>query len=594
MSGAEDTILRQEQKSKGQTSLQSILADKDLPSQLRSALTSLHQATASLVGSDGHRKLLQREGVAYTLNYGPALIFSTPNLADTKQPLLLEVQGERVQLDQDVENSYREMTERLAADPVGQAIVFELMMRLFFTHVLGIRPDLIGWRRGGVAKLSQMWASNGIAADIMKPWLFGPIKAAFGPIEAQGRGSLHPHILVWLVIDELNDILAWILRNRSTFKERLRSWMRELVAAVAAVQESSVTQFPQSMQPGLDPTSSAQVPPLPFGINERRRYHADGQVETVTSAELSQKMYGNEDASLNEGDKELYYYVPSNAEDDAWQTAIRPDLPLRDDTGEEISEEAYKMKYSTSNADLWNKKISEWASGRFPGYRLGESTRIDGLSRERSSSEEDVDQILREAVPAEDFLRHVTHDARELVIGCAIHLCSASCFKYHSKGKSQICRHGFYHVVNFTTEDFTEIRRRRTGKPLRACLAIVRETEYGMAGRILTYQTQPYECPTNYVALVAMRCNVDVQDLRRVLPPWIWMPFEDLEPELKDELTKYPYMHGAYPQRLKDFSLGPQKNWGWFQHLGTTAETSGDFGGIENWHEVSYADLMGA
>ena len=40
-------------------------------------------------------------------------------------------------------------------------------MRLFFTHVLGIRPDLIGWRRGGVAKLSQMWASNGIAADII-------------------------------------------------------------------------------------------------------------------------------------------------------------------------------------------------------------------------------------------------------------------------------------------------------------------------------------------------------------------------------------------------------------------------------------------
>ena len=75
----EDTILRQEQTSKGKTSLQNILADKDLPSQLRTALSSLHEATASLVGSDGHRKLLQREGVAYTLRYGPALIFTTPN-----------------------------------------------------------------------------------------------------------------------------------------------------------------------------------------------------------------------------------------------------------------------------------------------------------------------------------------------------------------------------------------------------------------------------------------------------------------------------------------------------------------------------------
>ena len=95
----EEAILRQEQSSKGQTSVTSILADKDLPSQLRTALTSLHQATASLIGSDGHRKLLQREGVAYTLRYGPALVFfTTPNLADNKKPLLLIVQKREVRI----------------------------------------------------------------------------------------------------------------------------------------------------------------------------------------------------------------------------------------------------------------------------------------------------------------------------------------------------------------------------------------------------------------------------------------------------------------------------------------------------------------
>ena len=181
-----DTILRQEQKSKGKTSLHSILADKDLPAQLRTALTSLHQATASLVGSDGHRKLLQREGVAYTLRYGPALVFTTPNLADNKQPLLLIVQGEPIEFDADVGNSYREMTERLAADPVGQAIVFELMMQLFFTRVLGIRPEVIGWRRGKVMKPGTMWQGSGAAADFRTRWLFGPVVAAFGPVEAQG------------------------------------------------------------------------------------------------------------------------------------------------------------------------------------------------------------------------------------------------------------------------------------------------------------------------------------------------------------------------------------------------------------------------
>ena len=130
-------------------SLHRIQADKDAPELLRKAMSSLHQATASLVGSSGHRRLLQQEGVAYTLRFGPALVFLTPNLADTKQPLLLVVQGEEFRFDEDVTESYRDMVARLARDPVGQTLVFELMVRLFFVHVLGIRPELIGHRRGG-------------------------------------------------------------------------------------------------------------------------------------------------------------------------------------------------------------------------------------------------------------------------------------------------------------------------------------------------------------------------------------------------------------------------------------------------------------
>ena len=535
----EDAMLRQEQTSKGKTSLQSILADKDLPSQLRTALTSLHQATASLVGSDGHRKLLQREGVAYTLRYGPALIFTTPNLADNKQPLLLLVQGEPVEFDADVGNSYREMTERLAADPVGQAIVFELMMRLFFIRVLGIRPELIGWRRGNVGKPGKKWNGNGVAADFRMRWLVGLLAAAFGPVEAQGRGSLHPHILIWLLLTELSDLLGWLLRDRSSFKQRLNMWMRELIASVSSVQESAVTQLPQSMQPGTPSPEAALLPPLPLGPNERRRYHADGAIETATAAELGVEGQGDNEATGNENEQELYYYVPKNTEEDAWQTATRPDLPLRNNAGEEVTAEEWEVEHRESDPCLWTKKISDWASGKFPAYRLGERTRIEGLSGDRVPSDANAEGQLREALPSEDFVREMCHDARDLVIGCAVHLCSPSCFKYHSKGKSQICRHNFYHVVSFATEGYTEVRRRRKGKQLRACLAIVRETQYGMAGRILTLQMHPWECSTTYAGMVALRCNLDVQDLRRTLPPHMWMPSEELEPETTEEQLQW-------------------------------------------------------
>ena len=68
-----------------------------------------------------------------------------------------------------------------------------------------------------------------------------------------------------------------------------------------------------------------------------------------------------------------------------------------------------------------------------------------------------------------------------------------------------------------------------------------------------------------------MRCNVDVQDLRRVLPPKMWLPESELEPEpLAADLDTHK--HGPYPQRLSEWSLGPQPSWGWFQHLHASSE----------------------
>ena len=286
--------------------------------------------------------------------------------------------------------------------------------------------------------------------------------------------------------------------------------MRELIASVASVQESAVTQLPQALQPGRPSCAPLLVPPLPFGPNERQRYHADGGVETATAEELGIE---EEEEDEEENERELYYYVPKNDPETAWQKAVRPKLPLRNNAGEDVTEEEWVAEHNESDKNLWTKKISDWASGKFPWYRLGERTRAEGLSGGSASSDGTAEAELREAVPPEDFVRKMCHDARELVIGCAVHLCSPSCYKYHSSGKHHICRHNYYHVVSFATEDYKEVTRRRKGKPLRACLAIVRETQYGMAGRILTFQMHPWECSTTYAGMVAMRCNLDVQDL---------------------------------------------------------------------------------
>ena len=277
------------------------------------------------MGSNGHRRLLQREGVAYTLAFGVPLLFTTVNPADTKQPLLLVVQGGNVSIEE-LLPGLREMTERLASDPAGQAFVFELIIRLFFTIMLGARRDSIGWKRGSSDFNRQDFCTDGVAHEAMASTVFGWLRAAFGPIEAQGRGSLHPHILVWLLDISIEEAISLLSRQRESFRESVREWMLQLAASVAAVQETSVTRLPRTW--GLQ-DDTISVEPLPFGPTEHKGFRADCQAETTTEDDLDRYQLKSKTPG-----EELYFTIPGTTKDeDTWEEASRPCLPLRDVAG---------------------------------------------------------------------------------------------------------------------------------------------------------------------------------------------------------------------------------------------------------------------
>ena len=148
---------------------------------------------------------------------------------------------------------------------------------------------------------------------------------------------------------------------------------------------------------------------------------------------------------------ELFYHVPQkhgNDDEAQWPPAVRADLPLRNDKGGIVADWSEQDESLAQNqVSVWSRSIGDMASGKVPSYRLG-------------ISQADLEQ----AAPPEEFVRQMCHDARELVIGCAIHVCSPSCWKYHSKGSAHICRHHFYHVVTFLDEDYWEVKRRRSGQ----------------------------------------------------------------------------------------------------------------------------------
>ena len=102
--------------------------------------------------------------------------------------------------------SISEMLKRVARDPVGQAMVFDLMVRLFLEHVLGAS-----------SKAGSLQFGDGFAAND-RGGLFGTVQGYFAPIETQGRGGLHPHIHVW-ILNPMNGFFLAKLRSGEPIDE---------------------------------------------------------------------------------------------------------------------------------------------------------------------------------------------------------------------------------------------------------------------------------------------------------------------------------------------------------------------------------------
>ena len=69
------------------------------------------------------------------------------------------------------------MMQRLARDPVGQTVVFDLVMRLFFLHVLGVRPECLQNRRRASFSSAREWFADGVAASSIALGIFGAVLA---------------------------------------------------------------------------------------------------------------------------------------------------------------------------------------------------------------------------------------------------------------------------------------------------------------------------------------------------------------------------------------------------------------------------------
>jgi Helitron helicase-like domain at N-terminus len=107
------------------------------------------------------------------IRYGVPSFFITINPDDVKHPLIVALANEQLETNQITNEYILARYKLLATDPVAQAEFFDVILTAVIDFLFGEKNE---GRKG----------------------IFGKLAAHFGMVEAQGKGTLHLHCLVWL------------------------------------------------------------------------------------------------------------------------------------------------------------------------------------------------------------------------------------------------------------------------------------------------------------------------------------------------------------------------------------------------------------
>ena len=169
-------------------------------STLNKLLSHIKTIGGRVMGSAYSRSALRTRIHALIYNQGLPSIFLTLNPADIHSPVALYFAGVKLDLDniqiEQLMTTYKR-AEIIASHPVATAKFFHLLI----TNIL---------------------------ETIIVGGVLGPIKAYFGTVENQGRGSLHLHLLVWLDHDmKPADMIEKI--KDANFRDKLKAYLEDII-----------------------------------------------------------------------------------------------------------------------------------------------------------------------------------------------------------------------------------------------------------------------------------------------------------------------------------------------------------------------------
>ncbi|EAU80832.2 hypothetical protein CC1G_04942 [Coprinopsis cinerea okayama7 len=166
-------------------------------------------------GTDEHRFVVRSMIWGNTLLLNLPIIWMTINPADTQCPIAQVLIGEDIDLDAFSRTAGPDSLKRarnIAGDPYAAAKYFNFIVLAVLEILLGIKP------------------SQGGRPPERREGIFGVVESYIGTVEAQGRGTLHLHMLLWLRDAPPPSVLKEIIKSEE-FRERVKEFISTTIHA---------------------------------------------------------------------------------------------------------------------------------------------------------------------------------------------------------------------------------------------------------------------------------------------------------------------------------------------------------------------------
>jgi hypothetical protein len=207
-------------------------------------MRDVHLVNSSVMGSGVARMKMRHEIRAMVALHGAPSFFITINPPHVYNPVLKLLAGQEIDLDKllpDQIPQYHEQSILIAKDPTLAAHFFHIYMQSFFNAILQY----------------DLQSPGSIAPNVL-----GMTKGYYGTVEAQGRGSLHCHLLLWLEggldpSEIQNRILAQPLGR---FEQDLITYLETNICTGAPPDPGDITNVPSS---SANPCSVRPISHLP-------------------------------------------------------------------------------------------------------------------------------------------------------------------------------------------------------------------------------------------------------------------------------------------------------------------------------------------